>query len=321
MLPRQSTLAGVPPWLAEETIRAGLRATAGQAASGEVSASVSSLLEGVLMTMSLVKVKTAVVAVLAVIATSVLIPAFLAVSHRQEAGRAQIVYGEEDGVVENLTAKPATGENLASRSLREEAIELATRAFGPGHWSTDRNLPVRYYNEGRGYWMYAREYERLNDGKQLRLKPFALIGHSRDKEELKSVVSDEAIVELDPLLGLWSQPKGFTPGLVRALFSGDVRLRDHRGTDDTADDLVIGPMRYAEYDAPRLRITSESVAVIEDRDVRITGAGLQVLLRHEDESEPPGRLGDIAGVKSVSFRRIVKIDVKDTDRAALPPNP
>src|SRR3954464_6557631 len=34
-----------------------------------------------------------------------------------------------------------------------EATELAVRAFGRGHWTTDKDLSVRYYNKERGYWM------------------------------------------------------------------------------------------------------------------------------------------------------------------------
>ncbi len=63
-----------------------------------------------------------------------------------------------------------------------EAVELAARAFGPTHWSADKALPVRYYNRERGYWMHAKEYERLNDGKQLRLKPFAVVLKSRNDQ-------------------------------------------------------------------------------------------------------------------------------------------
>ena len=45
---------------------------------------------------------------------------------------------------------------------------------------------MRYYNHERGYWMYSKRYKRLNDGKQLRLDPFAIIWRSRDGKGLGS---------------------------------------------------------------------------------------------------------------------------------------
>src|SRR4051812_515042 len=138
----------------------------------------------------------------------------------------------------------------------KEAIALAGRAFGERHWSVDRDLQVRYYNKERGYWMYAKEYERLNDGKQLRFKPFALIWQSHDKKDLKTVTSAEAIVDLDRPLGLALKPGGAPLRVVHAQITGDVHIRDDKGTDEHDDDLVIGPMPYVEYDEPTLQVRS-----------------------------------------------------------------
>ena len=58
---------------------------------------------------------------------------------------------------------------------KRRAIRLAAGSFGPGHWSAAEDLQIRYYSAEKGYWMYAKEYERLNDGKRVRLRPFAII--------------------------------------------------------------------------------------------------------------------------------------------------
>ena len=58
---------------------------------------------------------------------------------------------------------------------KRRAIRLAAGSFGPEHWSAAEDLPIRYYNSENGYWMYAKEYERLNDGKRVRFRPFAII--------------------------------------------------------------------------------------------------------------------------------------------------
>ena len=75
--------------------------------------------------------------------------------------------------------------------------------------------------------------------------------------------------------------------VVHARISGDVRLRDNKGTPNILeDDLLIGPMPYVEYDEPSLQIRSDSDVVIQDRDMRITGFGLRILLRPREEGGP-----------------------------------
>ena len=132
--------------------------------------------------------------------------------------------------------------------------------------------------------MYAKEYERLNDGKRVRLRPFAIIWGGRDGKGLKTATSDEAVIDLDKAIGEVSGPGDSAMHVVHARISGDVRLRDNKGTPNILeDDLLIGPMPYVEYDEPSLQIRSDSDVVIQDRDMRITGFGLQILLRPKEE--------------------------------------
>src|SRR5437016_5902688 len=99
--------------------------------------------------------------------------------------------------------------------------------------------------------MYYKEYERRNEGKQYLFKPFALIWQSRDKKELKTVLADEAVIDLDRPLGLTVNKPGTPPlRIVHAQITGNVRIRDDRGTSEPGDDLLIGPLPYVEYDEP-----------------------------------------------------------------------
>src|SRR5262249_51083061 len=128
---------------------------------------------------------------------------------------------------------------------KKEAIALAARACGKDHWSADPELPGRYYNKERGYWMYYKEYKRKNEGKQFTFTPFVLIWQSHDKKELKIVTGDEAIVDLDRPLGLAVNKPGSAPmRVIHAQITGNVRLRDDHGTEDTTDDMLIGPLPY-----------------------------------------------------------------------------
>lgn len=200
-----------------------------------------------------------------------------------------------------------------------EATETAKRAFGPKHWSANSALPVRYYNHERGYWMYAEEYDRLNEGKQLRLRRFAIVMKSRDGKALKTATSNEAIVDLDQPLLSTANKSGTTMKVVHARMEGNVQLRDDKGTPlSTIDDLVIGPMPYVEFDEPSLQIKSVSDVVIQDRDMRITGFDLLIQLRPKDENAPSSAAGSF-DAKTAYLRKNVHISLNDVGRSGILP--
>ncbi len=176
-----------------------------------------------------------------------------------------------------------------SKTLKE-AISLAERAFGPDHWTANHDLQIRYYDKFRGYWMYAQKYERMPDGKRLRFTPFALIWQVREKDklDLRTVISNEAIVDLDRPLGLASKPNAEPMRIIHAQINGEVNLRDDRGTEDRKDDLTIGPLPYLEYDEPTLQVRSHDDAevVIQDPKMWIKGYGLFIQLRPREETDP-----------------------------------
>ncbi len=217
-------------------------------------------------------------------------------------------------------APPRARHNLAGPQSESEtkrrAIRLAAGSFGPKHWSAAEDLQIRYYSSEKGYWMYAKEYERLNDGKRVRLRPFAVIWSERDGKGLKTATSDEAVIDLDKAIGEVSGPGDSTMHVVHAQISGDVRIRDNKGTPAILeDDLLIGPMPYIEYDEPSLQIRSESDVVIQDRDMQITGFGLQIVLRPKVEGGPSG----FNGAKTAFLKKNVHIVIQDVGASGVLP--
>ena len=203
---------------------------------------------------------------------------------------------------------------------KKEAIALAAKGFGAGHWSADRDLPGRYYNKERGYWMYYKEYERRNEGKQFLFKPFALIWQSRDKKELKTVTADEAVMDLDQPLGLTPNKPGTPPmRMIHAQITGNVRIRDDRGTADTGDDMLIGPMPYMEYDEATLQLRSESDVVVQDRDMRVTGYDLLIQLRPKSEVDPAATGGGFEGAKTAFLRKNPHVILYDSGNSGVLP--
>jgi hypothetical protein len=206
-------------------------------------------------------------------------------------------------------------EFLTSRT-QQDAITVAERAFGKGHWTTGQDLQIRYYSKERGWWMYAQNYKRLKDGKQLEFTPFALVWQSRDGKDLKTAVSEKAVIDLDQPLGL--KPDNGPMHVVHAQLEGDVRLRDDKATPaNQADDLRIGPLPYIEYDEPTLQIRSESDVVIEDRDMWINGFGMLINLRPKDEANPAASGFD--GAKSAFLKKNVHVIMRNAGSSGIMP--
>jgi len=207
-----------------------------------------------------------------------------------------------------------------SRTARE-AKKLAERAFGAGHWAAAEDLQIRLYNSDRGFWLYARDYKRLNDGKQLELSPFAVVWQSHDGKSLKTALSDRAVIDLDKPLGLAPTP-GTSGNLrvVHARIEGNVNLRDDKGTPEPVDDLRITGLTHLDYDEPSLQILSSSGLVIEDGDYRITGTGLKIKLRPKTEAPgtPQGSAG-FNGAQTAYIDKNIHILIRDVGPAGILP--
>ena len=202
-----------------------------------------------------------------------------------------------------------------------KAKTLAAKAFGAGHWAAAEDLQIRIYNAKDGFWMYAKNYKRLNEGKQLEFTPFAIIWASQDGKSLKTATSDSATIDLDQPLGLIAKPgSNSSQRVVHARMEGEVRLRDDKGTPSPRDDLNIGPMTYVEYDEPTLQIMSESDVTIEDSVYRITGQGLEIKLRPRDAV--PGAVANSTGfngAQTAFLKRNVHIVVTDVGPSGILP--
>jgi hypothetical protein len=208
----------------------------------------------------------------------------------------------------------------ADSRTKKEAIALGVRGFGAGHWTADPDLPGRYYNKERGYWMYYKAYERRNEGKQYLFKPFALIWQSKDKKELNTVTADEAVMDLDRPLGLAPNKPGTPPlRIVHAQITGNVLIRQDRGTADRGDDMRIGPLPYVEYDEPTLQVRSESDVVIQDRDMYVSGYDLLIQLRPKEETDPTAKAGGFDGAKTAFLKKNVHVILYDSGRSGILP--
>ena len=115
-----------------------------------------------------------------------------------------------------------------SQSLKD-AIALAASAFGPDHWSVRAEL--HYYDVDRGYWIYYRNQERLDDGKTWEFSPIAVIVKSSKGRELKTITGDKARINFNRPFDV-SKPGDEPAYVTHALIQGNVRIRADKGTRD-----------------------------------------------------------------------------------------
>ncbi len=214
-----------------------------------------------------------------------------------------IVVGSAESA-ENSTA------NTTHRTLNSQhAVDLARRAFGEGHWATDPDLTMRYYNSESGYWVYAGGYKRHSDGYRVEFFPFALIWENKDRTGFKAISGERAFADFaekfDPF------KSGSKPTKIRAAkIEGDVVIRDWR--DQGRGDLTIGPLAYLEYDEQVQQIKSEDTPVtIRDRDLMITCVGVLIDLLPTSTAPPkpgtPPIVSSFGGVSRIRLMRDVHI--------------
>ena len=184
-----------------------------------------------------------------------------------------------------------------SRSSRE-ASQLALDAFGPGHWASKAR--IRFYESERGFWIYADDYKRKDNGKRYDFVPFALIWRDRNGKAIKTVTSKEATVVFNnaPDMVRGKGTKKEEPSRVaEATLAGDVRIRDDKGTpNQLGDDLTIA-IDDLHYDGKKDTISSDKRLVLEERDTMATGEGLAIELL-PGESNGPGMTNGYTGARS-----------------------
>src|SRR5262249_18167698 len=107
--------------------------------------------------------------------------------------------------------------------------------------------------------------------------------------------------------------------IVHAQITGNVQIRDDRGTADGGDDMVIGTLPYVEYDEPTLQVRSESDVVIQDRDMYVSGYELLIQLRPKDETDPTAKAGGFDGAKTAFLKKNVHVILHDSGRSGILP--
>ena len=181
-----------------------------------------------------------------------------------------------------------------------ESIKHAREVFGDKHWTGRDDLDYRYYNAERGYWIYAREFERIDEengvrygGKRIRLKPFALISKSRDGKKTQTLTSDVAVFDLNEPLSFNPNPGAEPLKIKHAHLEPNVCIRDDKGTPrDPSDDMNIGPLTTADYDEETQQISTLSPVVIVDQEMVTTSDGMLIQLRKNNPSQPAGASSD-----------------------------
>jgi len=232
-------------------------------------------------------------------------------------------------VVEQLRSIRSTDDVLfATHDSRSklQSIRYARETFGPSHWTAEDDLAYRYYNAERGYWIYARDCERIveengvrYDGKRIRMKPFALISKSRDGKNTKTITSDVATFDLNEPLSLNVSSEGEPLKIKHARLEPNVWVNDDKGTPrDRRDDMKIGPIRTVEYDEASQQISTESHVVMVDPDMVTTGDGMLIQLRKDDAQRPGGSSG-FQGAERLDLLKNVDVVMRDVGKAGIMP--
>ena len=235
-------------------------------------------------------------------------------------------------VVEQLKAVKRTDNYVFAihdSKSKQESIRYAQETLGPNHWAADKELAYRYYNAERGYWIYAKECERIDeengvryDGKRIRLTPFLLITKSRDGKNTKTITSDRAVFDLSKPLS-FDVSSGREPLKIKhAHLEPNVRVRDDKGTPrDPSDDMNIGPLTTTDFEDSTKQITTEAdtYVVMQDPDMTATGYGMVMQLRKNDEAG--GASSGFDGVERLDLLKNVNVIIRDVGKSGIMPGP
>ncbi|WP_165247239.1 hypothetical protein [Paludisphaera soli] len=209
--------------------------------------------------------------------------------------------------------------------------ETAERVFGRDHWTNSDDL-LRYVSQEKGIILFAAEFSRpiesggvKFDGKRIEVKPAALVlGSPKKGGGTKTLTSESATIDFDKAFGLTLKPGESSPSVRYARLERDVMIKDDRGTpDDPKDDLIIGPLTDVEYIddgiAPLIRTNSDVVVV--DRNLRVTGTGLEIQLRPKlDPNAPGGRASGFDGAQQLTLHKHVRTTFLDVGRTGMLPD-
>ncbi len=229
--------------------------------------------------------------------------------------------------VDEESAGPAT----LSRSA-QEARDLATRAFGQDHWAAAKDLKIRFYDAQRGFWIYAQHYDpKSENGDRIRFWPVVFIwrgeADAKTPNQRRNLIfggGDEAVIEMSQPIGV-IKPGKEPSKIVRAMVRGNVLIRDDKATPANEDDLEIGPLADISFDEPTLSIRSDSDVRIKDRDLLITGRGLDIelwpreLLAPADSAGSKSGQSSFTGTKTIRLSSDVRIEVSNVGKSNVLP--
>lgn len=164
-------------------------------------------------------------------------------------------------------------ERLKVSEFKQRSIRLAELAFGPTHWTTAPDLPWRYNNNARGYWMYAKEQSLSADRKRVTFSPFALVIRDGNGRAVKSVRSERAEVEMDKP---FNTRNALPSRIVYARIDGGVVIQDHGETlDDPLDDMIISTP-YVEFSERDRTIRGDAPVKLWHPKFQVSGVGLTI---------------------------------------------
>ena len=197
---------------------------------------------------------------------------------------------------------------------------LAAEAFGKSHWSRPQpgQGPLHQRHEPGLLVLCRRIYPR-GGGAPRHLLP---LRDGRDVQGPQGVQDDQRSAG-DPRLRRalrLRQTRRQAAHVVHARINDEVNIRDNRGTPKAAaDDLLIGPMTYVEYDERDLQIRSTSPVALQRPQHAHEGDGLLMELRPPGGRGQRGPSAGSTGCGSIWVKKDIRIHMDDAGKSGILP--
>ena len=215
----------VPASLAESTTR--IAWMAGSKAAGMVPAGSMVLAQEVLKAMTGFQLKWTASAVLAL---------GVAASGVGVLARPQEGQGGSTSAVDPAASKESGRSSFESNSLKR-ARSLAAGSFPADHWTRSEDVKFFFHDAEHRSSVYGRRYHLTEDGKQIRVSPFAMITVSEDEKHRTVSTSDDANLELNRPFS--PVKPGEVIRIRHVRMSGHVRIRGDEGLELSADEFEL----------------------------------------------------------------------------------
>ncbi|MDG3007395.1 hypothetical protein [Paludisphaera mucosa] len=204
---------------------------------------------------------------------------------------------------------------------------VAAQVFGPDHWTNSDDL-LRYVAPDKGVILFAMNFSRPTerdgvrfDGKRIEVDPAAVVLRSPKGGSTRTMTSKNAVIDFNQPFGLNVKADAEPLTVKRARLERDVMIRDDRGTpDDPSDDLVAGPLTNVEYvdDGVNPVIRTDSDVVLVDRNLRVTGTGMEIQLRPKIHGASKGSGFD--GAQRLTLFKNIRVTFLDVGSTGMMPD-